>query len=85
LNERPLGISFPQLKTAEYLIKLHDWHLQGLPGVGPARAKLLLDKFDSLNAVFNASISDMKVAKGIGTYTAEKIYSVLHERLPAYL
>jgi ERCC4-type nuclease len=66
-------------------LKQQVFILQGLPGVGPSRAKLLLDRFDSLRAVFNASVSDMKVAKGIGTYTAEQIYSVLHERFLAYL
>lgn len=55
--------------------------LQGLPSVGPAKAKMLLDKFGSLNAVFTASISDLREVVGVGKYTAERICSVLHEIL----
>lgn len=58
--------------------------LQGLPGVGPAKAKMLLDKFGTLKAIFSASISDLKETDGVGKYTAEQICSVLHEDIQLY-
>jgi len=66
-------------------LKQQIFMLQGLPCVGSARARLLLDRFGSLNAIFNASISELKATKGIGKYTAERISSVLHEGIPRYL
>src|SRR5688572_5168636 len=58
--------------------------LQGLPGIGPAKAKMLLDKFGTLNAIFSASISDLKETDGVGKYTAEQICAVLHEDIQLY-
>lgn len=58
--------------------------LQGLPGIGPVRAKLLLEKFGTLNAVFNASLTELKQTGGIGNYVAKKIISVLNEDMTAY-
>lgn len=51
--------------------------LQGLPSVGPAKAKMLLDKFGSLKAIFSASISELKEVDGVGKYTAAQIYAIL--------
>ena len=65
-------------------LKQQIFILQGLPGVGPAKAKMLLDKFGSLQAIFSASISELKKADGVGKYTAEQICSVLHEDRPLY-
>ena len=50
--------------------------LQGLPGIGPARATKLLDKFGSVKAVFNASVSDLIKVDCVGKYIAERICSV---------
>src|SRR5688572_11074251 len=68
-----LHIFFPQFRIEfavnVFAICLDDLHffskrqmfiLQGLPGIGPAKAKMLLDKFGTLNAIFSASISDLK-------------------------
>jgi ERCC4-type nuclease len=52
--------------------------LQGLPGIGPVKAKLLLEKFRSLYAIFTASPSELLRTKGIGNFLAEKIISILH-------
>lgn len=53
--------------------------LQGLPGIGPAKAKMLLDKFGTLNSIFTASISELKEVDGVGKYTAEQICFLLYE------
>ena len=65
-------------------LKQQIFILQGLPGVGPARAKKLLDRFGSLNAVFTASICDLIEVDCVGKYTAERICSVLREDIQNY-
>ena len=47
--------------------------LQGLPGVGPDRAAQLLDYFGSVQAVANATSTDLSAVAGIGESTASKI------------
>ena len=58
--------------------------LQGLPGVGRERAKRLLDKFGSVEAVINASIDDLQSISGIGKHTAEEIKWVVMEQAADY-
>lgn len=52
--------------------------LQGLPGIGPGRAKNLLEKFGSLNAVFYADVEELRITDGIGSKTAEKLWEVMN-------
>lgn len=47
--------------------------LQGFPGVGPKRAKMLLSAFGSVEAVLNASADDLKEVGGVGKKTIETI------------
>ncbi|MBM3320439.1 MAG: nuclease [Candidatus Eisenbacteria bacterium] len=47
--------------------------LQGLPQVGPVRARLLLDAFGSVRGVFLAGQDELRRLKGIGEGTAEAI------------
>jgi len=42
------------------------YKLQSLPGIGPARAKKLLDKFGNVEAVINASLTDFQSVDDIG-------------------
>ncbi len=58
--------------------------LQGLPGIGPARAKVLLDKFGTLLAIFSASVADLKELEGIGKQMAEKINSIVNDGFQPY-
>ena len=51
--------------------------LQGLPGIGPDLAKRMLDRFDSVSDIFNASAEDLTIVKGIGEIKAAKIKEVL--------
>ncbi len=56
--------------------------LQGLPGVGPLRAKRLLESFGSVEAVF-ANLDRIVNIDGIGEYTAQKIRWAVSEQSPA--
>ena len=67
----------PALYKKDNKFKRQIFMLQGLPGVGPAKAKMLLDKFGSLKAIFSASISELKEADGVGKHTAAQIYAIL--------
>jgi Fanconi anemia group M protein len=51
--------------------------LQGLPGIGPARAERLLDTFGSVESVFQAGQRDLAEVAGIGRATAAKIRSLV--------
>jgi ERCC4-type nuclease len=53
--------------------------LQGLPGIGPARAARLLDHFGSVEGVTAASAVELAAISGIGEATAEKVRWVLQE------
>ena len=47
--------------------------LQGLPGVGPARAERLLERFGSVEAVLGAATDELAEIDGIGEHTANRI------------
>ena len=47
--------------------------LQGLPGIGPRRAMLLLQRFGSIEAVVQASLEELQSVDGIGQETADRI------------
>jgi DNA excision repair protein ERCC-4 len=59
--------------------------LQGLPGVGPQRARLLLEAFGSVEAVFSASEEALESVEGIGSTTAERICWAIREPEPVYV
>jgi ERCC4-type nuclease len=52
--------------------------LQGLPGVGPDRAKQLLERFKTVRACFSASTSELIKVEGIGPKTAAAIDHVIN-------
>ena len=47
--------------------------LQGLPGIGPARAARLLDTFGSLEGIFGADADELAEVEGLGWKTADAI------------
>jgi DNA excision repair protein ERCC-4 len=51
--------------------------LQGLPGVGPARAESLLEAFGSLESVFTASETELAAVPGMGPATARAVRSLV--------
>jgi ERCC4-type nuclease len=58
--------------------------LQGLPGIGKKRAELLLDKYGSVQEVFNADRDSLSAVYGIGDKTAEKIRFCIRESESKY-
>jgi ERCC4-type nuclease len=59
--------------------------LQGLPGIGPGRARRLLERFGSVEAVMKAGIEDLRSVAGIGRQVAEKLRWSVEEARPEYL
>lgn len=58
--------------------------LQGLPGIGPERARLLLEQFGSLEAVMHAETDELASVRGIGQVTAESIRWAVRESCSDY-
>jgi len=51
--------------------------LEGFPGIGVDRAKMLLEHFGSLKAVFDADFENLLSVKGFGKTTAKKLKEIL--------
>lgn len=60
------------------LARLQSFLLQAIPGIGPARARLLLDTFGSPIGVASATLEDLQTVDGIGKSAAAKIHQVFH-------
>ena len=58
--------------------------LQGLPGIGPEKAKRLLETFGSVNAVFQADADALQGVSGIGEKTANAIAWAIREAENGY-
>ncbi len=58
--------------------------LQGLPGVGPERAKRLIDAFGTVEGVMTATIAELAAVPGIGKGIAERIRWAVEEQPAAY-
>ena len=52
--------------------------LTDIPGVGPSRAKALLQHFKTVTAIKNASVDELKNVSGISDSMAQTIYDALH-------
>ncbi len=59
--------------------------LQGLPGIGPARARRLLERFGSVEAIIAASVEDLATVPGIGAATAAGIRWAVEETGADYM
>ena len=55
------------------------YKLEGIPGIGPAKRKLLLESFGTIKAVSEASVENLAQVKGISEKDAEAIYGFFHE------
>lgn len=58
--------------------------LQGLPGIGPARAQSLLEKYGSVESVMQAGYEDLVDTHDIGKETAKRIRWAVSEHAVAY-
>lgn len=59
--------------------------LTGIPEVGLARAKRLLERFSTIEAVMAASPESLAEVEGIGARTAQRIHWAVHECVTPYL
>ncbi len=59
--------------------------LQGLPGIGPTRARQLLARFGSVAAVIQASVKELQAVEGLGKRGAETIRWAVEEASPEYI
>ncbi len=53
--------------------------LEGIPGLGPQRRRLLLRHFGGLQGVRSAGVADLRKVRGISTELAERIYGRFHD------
>jgi ERCC4-type nuclease len=58
--------------------------LQGLPKIGPERAKRLIDHFGSVEGVMGASVDELAAVPGIGKGIADGIRWAVEEPMAAY-
>lgn len=58
--------------------------LQGFPGIGPERARRLLDRFGNIESVVNARREDLRSVDGIGKCLSSKIRWALEEAPALY-
>jgi ERCC4-type nuclease len=65
-------------------VRVQQHILQGLPGIGPARAKGLLERFGTIEAVMAAPVADLATVPGIGERTAKLIRWAVAENAPTY-
>ena len=59
--------------------------LQGLPGIGPKRARRLLERFGSVEATLTATAEELASVSGLGPHTAEAIRWAVSEQAPLYV
>ena len=58
--------------------------LQGMPGIGPARAERLLARFGTIESVLRAPPDDLSAVRGIGPATARRIRWAVTEPRSTY-
>ncbi len=56
--------------------------LEGIKGIGPKKAKILLDHFHSMKALKTASVADLSDIPGITKTDAEEIYTHFRKKKP---
>ncbi|MCB1118684.1 MAG: excinuclease ABC subunit UvrC [Chlamydiia bacterium] len=69
------AITFQRKKRSKKLISSK---LATIPGIGPAKQKILLKHFGSLKNIENASLDTLSAVPGISVSNAESIYHILH-------
>ena len=67
------GMSAAKRKT------LRTSSLEKVKGIGPAKAKALLQHFGTLTNMRSASVSDIETVKGVSRSEAESVYEFLHK------
>jgi len=58
--------------------------LQGFPNIGPGRARQLLARFGSVEAIVNARPEELRTVEGIGKRVADQLRDSVEEPLSTY-
>jgi len=66
-------------KKPHSLKEQQEFLVSSLPGVGVQTARLLLENFNTIKALVNASTEQLTAIKGVGEKTAERILSLVKE------
>lgn len=75
-----LGYEIPLRAGKPKTVELQrQFLIEGLPGIGPGRAKKLLEHFGTPLAIFEATMEQLQNVPGIGESAANGIFRVLHE------
>lgn len=69
-------------KRPKTKFKTQMYILQGIPGIGPKRAKALLNHFETIEAIFCASSDEITEVSGINKKTAQTISWAVKEPVP---
>lgn len=64
--------------------RLQSHILQGLPGIGPARARHLIERFGSVRAVITAPADELAATPGIGRETEKRMRWAVEEPRACY-
>ena len=65
-------------------LALQSHILQGLPDIGPKRARVLLERFGTVEAVMKAGTEQLEEIEGIGRLRAQKIRWAVEEPTVGY-
>ncbi len=67
-----------RLRSQQEKKRRMQFDIESIPGIGPARRKLLLKEFGSIKRLSEASLEELKALKAIPAETAEAIYLHYH-------
>ncbi len=55
--------------------------LESVPGIGPVRRKALLEHFEGMEALAEASLEEIKSVRAVDSASAERLYRELHQEI----
>ncbi len=73
-------ISLNAKRKASSLSEQQQFIIEGFPGIGPALAKNLLKKFETIQAIANADKEELKKAEKLNDSKADKIHKIFREK-----
>ncbi len=76
-------IALREGKRIMSLAEMQQYIVESLPGVGPGLAKNLLEYFESVENIFNASETELQKVEGVGEKRAKEIRSIIISKFTA--
>lgn len=78
-TDRPKRLTLPLRSTSGLSLReIRELMLMQITGINKTKARSIMDYFQTLDAIFAASIEDLQQVEGIGKVLARRIYEVLH-------